>query len=61
MPLFHDLPALRRDAAWDRQPAAAWANPLSDGVTVNEIKTLHRVIMELPANPDHMAGAAVPD
>ncbi|WP_416338968.1 MarR family winged helix-turn-helix transcriptional regulator [Paraburkholderia sp. CNPSo 3076] len=40
---------------------APWVNRLSEGVTVNEIKTLHRVIMKLQANLDPMAGADEPD
>ncbi|MCP3711265.1 MarR family transcriptional regulator [Paraburkholderia sp. CNPSo 3274] len=39
---------------------APWVNRLSDGVTINEIKTLHRVINKLLANLDHMAGADEP-
>nr|WP_028207967.1 MarR family winged helix-turn-helix transcriptional regulator [Paraburkholderia nodosa] len=40
---------------------APWVSRLSEGVTVNEIKTLHRVIMKLQANLDPMAGADEPD
>ncbi|MEX3951784.1 MarR family winged helix-turn-helix transcriptional regulator [Paraburkholderia sp. EG287B] len=40
---------------------APWVNQLSNGVTVNEIKTLQRVTMKLQANLDDMAGADEPD
>ncbi|WP_408602392.1 MarR family winged helix-turn-helix transcriptional regulator [Paraburkholderia guartelaensis] len=40
---------------------APWVNRLSDGVTVNEIKALQRVIMKMQANLDDMAGADEPD
>lgn len=40
---------------------APWVNQLSDGVSVNEIKTLQRVIMKLQANLDQIAGADEPD
>ncbi|WP_425468176.1 MarR family winged helix-turn-helix transcriptional regulator [Paraburkholderia guartelaensis] len=40
---------------------APWVNRLSDGVTVNEIKALQRVIMKMQANLDDMAGADGPD
>ncbi|MCP3724947.1 MarR family transcriptional regulator [Paraburkholderia sp. CNPSo 3272] len=47
------------DAAMRLQ--APWVNGLSEGVTVNEIKILHRIIMKLQANLDHMAGTDEPD
>ena len=40
---------------------APWVNRLSDSVSVNEIKTLQRVIMKMQANLDDMAGADEPD
>lgn len=39
---------------------APWVNRLADGVTVNEIKSAHRVMMKLLANLDNMAEAADP-
>lgn len=39
---------------------APWVNRLADGVTVNEIKAAHRVMMKLLANLDNMAEAADP-
>ncbi|WP_236597218.1 MarR family winged helix-turn-helix transcriptional regulator [Paraburkholderia hiiakae] len=39
---------------------APWVNRLADGVTVNEIKAAHRVMMKLLANLDDMAEAADP-
>ncbi|WP_233887223.1 MarR family winged helix-turn-helix transcriptional regulator [Paraburkholderia flagellata] len=39
---------------------APWVNRLADGVTVNEIKAAHRVMMKLLANLDSMAEAADP-
>ena len=40
---------------------APWVNRLSNGVTINEIKTLHRVITKLLGNLDAMTGADEPD
>ena len=39
---------------------APWVNRLADGVTVNEIKSAHRVMMKLLANLDNMAETADP-
>jgi DNA-binding MarR family transcriptional regulator len=47
------------DAAMSLQ--APWVNRLSDGLTVDEIKAAHRVIMRLLRNLDEMMGADDPD
>lgn len=39
---------------------APWVNRLADGVTVNEIKAAHRVMMKLLANLEDMAEAEDP-